>query len=227
MDYQKASELLKRGRDGRKKVGNNTYLYPRENGIAVRLHNTDVVLIRSDGKFVLNSGGWRTPTTKDRINSFAPVRVWQQRGSWFLGNGVEFYDGMVVDADGNPEAPSPEQIAAVERRHLLNAKIKAYIRGFLQDIKTNGLQPPSNGDCWGCLMKTSDGKSAFGLDHILTHFDEQYYVPSLLYRAIVSRGYPNPSLIYQLIQQRQDLQFARGSLRHYFKQLAPELLKLM
>jgi len=81
--YKEAAAILN-GRD-RRKLANNTWL-ERRNGehIAVRLHQTDVVTYRVDGTTVLDSGGWRTVTTKDRINRFGPqgARVWSDRGEW-------------------------------------------------------------------------------------------------------------------------------------------------
>ena len=56
-------------------VGNNTlYILYADGSQAWRLHNTDVVTLK-DGEYTLDSGGRRTPTTKERINTFAPVRV--------------------------------------------------------------------------------------------------------------------------------------------------------
>jgi hypothetical protein len=82
--HSEAAALVKRGRNGRKKLKNNTYLYPRGEDYAVRLHYTDVVTIHADGTYTLNSGGWDTPTTKDRINAYSPARVASERGEWII-----------------------------------------------------------------------------------------------------------------------------------------------
>jgi len=85
---------------GQKKIGNNTYV-GRENGtVYVRLHSTKVVQIKSDGSVILNSGGWQTSTTKDRINQVLSALnksegVEQKKFEWFLGD-KEFEDGMKV-----------------------------------------------------------------------------------------------------------------------------------
>ena len=94
MDYNTA--LAKLGRRDSKKVGNNTYLIRLGSDIGVRLHNTVVVTIHNDGTYTLNSGGWQTVTTKDRINQFSPVRVYQSKHVWYVGEGEPFYDGMKV-----------------------------------------------------------------------------------------------------------------------------------
>lgn len=43
--------------------------------VGVRLHETVVVAYLPDGRYVLNTGGWNTATTKDRINSFSPAHL--------------------------------------------------------------------------------------------------------------------------------------------------------
>ena len=83
-----------------RKVGNNTYARILEDGtVAIRLHNTDVVSIHPDNTFTLRTGGWQTTTTKDRINQYSPVRVYQHKYEWYVTiNGKEcpFMEGMVV-----------------------------------------------------------------------------------------------------------------------------------
>lgn len=84
----------------RRKVGNNTYAEILPNGsVGIKLHNTYVVKINPDNTYTLNSGGWQTVTTKDRINEYNPVRVYQRDFTWYVKiNGKEypFIDGMVV-----------------------------------------------------------------------------------------------------------------------------------
>lgn len=81
--YQEAVEKL--GTRNRRKLENNTYLERRnETMIAVRLHRTDVVTYHADRRIVLNDGGWRTVTTKDRINTYSPVSVYQRSHVWYL-----------------------------------------------------------------------------------------------------------------------------------------------
>ncbi len=100
MTYQEAKELIKRGRNGRKKLRNNTYLHYSEidKSFAIILHQTDVVRIYQDGTYELRSGGWNTLTTKKVINMFSPVKIYQKDFVWYLQdtNKVEFYNGIIV-----------------------------------------------------------------------------------------------------------------------------------
>lgn len=94
----------------KRKIVNNTYLEERDGEtIALRFHYTGVVTYKSDGRVILKTGGWKTVTTKERLNAFSPVGVYQRRGVWYVsyytGGGYHrplgtFYEGMTVDNDG-------------------------------------------------------------------------------------------------------------------------------
>jgi hypothetical protein len=106
MDYAEAEKLLHRGKtaDGAvmdsRKLENNTYLirqnvhwadkdgeHQTERGpIAVRLHTTDVVTFHRDGIIELDTGGWYTVTTKDRMNKYLPppFKIFSERGTWHV-----------------------------------------------------------------------------------------------------------------------------------------------
>lgn len=77
-------------------LANNTRAeYRGSDAIAIRLHATDVVTYHRDGRIVLNSGGWRTVTTRDRINGYSPARVYSEHGVWY------------VSLRPNPDDPTP------------------------------------------------------------------------------------------------------------------------
>jgi len=98
MNHAEATKMVlgKRNR-GSRKIGNNTYAYIELDGtVAIELHGTKVVRFFTNGLVQLNSGGWRTHTTKDRINKYSPVRVYQKNFEWFLHDGTPFEDGMLV-----------------------------------------------------------------------------------------------------------------------------------
>ena len=168
-------------------IENNTLLINYTDGSkAYRLHNTDVVTVNK-GKFILNSGGWRTKTTKERINTFAPVNMWQEKGVWYLSNGVPFYDGITVNESG-------EVISKVKNIDLKKiAKIKKEIKTYCDLITKDNLPIPDNGDCWFCLMRTDEGKSlgdsSNNADHLLSHLKEGYMHGSILVNSMHEAGY--------------------------------------
>lgn len=84
--YESAAEVLQ-GRDSIK-LGNNTWLERIDSGIdtaiAVRLHNTYIVRFQRNGEVTLHTGGYRTVTTKERLNQFTSKRIYQKNHQWFV-----------------------------------------------------------------------------------------------------------------------------------------------
>ena len=164
--FEEAREYLG-AKDGRP-VANNTRVERREGGaIAIRLHGTDVVTYRPDGSAVLNTGSWRTVTTKDRINTYAPagVRVYSDRGAWKLyreGQVVcRFEDGLIVDASGRPVNAPQDEPSAAEIQRKVDRAVRAYIKGYAAAMAAGEIPQPGNGDCWGCLFHdTRDAEQA-------------------------------------------------------------------
>ena len=103
MNYAQAdSQLTGRNRESRK-LANNTYLLRRGDDIVIRLHHTNIITFLHNGEVVLNTGGWQTVTTKDRMNRFGGVRIYQKNWDWFIrrdsdihGEYQPYTDGMRV-----------------------------------------------------------------------------------------------------------------------------------
>ncbi len=250
LTYNQAADLMKKARHGRRKLENNTYLVTRSPGegwagtvkgkgphYAVRLHATDVVTIHPDGSYTYDSDGWRTVTTKARMNTYGNAAVWSDRGSWLIARrrnnfseteqtAQPFADGVTVHADGRITGAGVDE--SLTRRRLLK-QVREYIAGFVAHVKANGLPDPSPGDCWGCYMVPKEDRARpagfgdlMGIDHYLSHMEEGYYVPSLLWRAVQRCG--NPSFVYGLIQ-RGNVDLLERELRAYFKKLMPALVE--
>ena len=106
MTYNEAIEKL--GNRNVRKVGNNTLLLRFPNGnVALRLHNTHILVFHPNGTVQVNTGGWRTVTTKARINEYLPCHagLTQKDFTWYwsTGDGVTFEEGDVVTAEGHIE----------------------------------------------------------------------------------------------------------------------------
>jgi len=225
--YRDAAKVLAQGRNrDRRKLANNTWLERRQSfvsgveRIAVRLHQTDVVVYRSDGSTKLDSGGWRTVTTKDRINRFGPkgVRVWSDKGEWYVyrtGNthgcyGVPrkrtpFADGVVIGPRGGVRsgAATAQELRA---RKILKERIRRYAKLCADSLP---LPMPSGGDCWDCSMVTSDGKTlgdrTLDTTHLKSHLTEGYVVPSLVWHALEEAGYDPKRQIWHAVAFRDGL----------------------
>lgn len=173
----------------RRKLANNTYVRRLpDDTIAIRLHDTDIVIVHPDDTFMLDSGGWRTYTTKDRINKFSPARVYQERNHWYVWPGpTPFFDGIIVDMMGKPiNVDQGEADAAVAEQKKLDKQINRMIASLR---KLDKLPHPNGGDCWGCFMMTDSGERPLGSDCVLGHLEDNYLHGSLIYRAMQWAGY--------------------------------------
>lgn len=162
----------------KRKLANHTYLVIREDGgFGIKLHDTEVV-IHYPTKIVLNSGGWKTVTTKARINEFSTTNLTQSKGAWSV-NGVPFADGITIYNSGYITGKGEPTEKAVSMRKRVNKYAKDYA-----DLLCSGdMDKPGGGDCWCCLMDFG------GADHIHSHIKENYFVPSMV-NHIVQRVSP-------------------------------------
>ncbi len=170
-----------------KLIDNNTVRYTRPDGTEViRLHRTDIVEFRTNGDIVLNSGGWRTATTKDRMNVHSEARIYTEKRVWYAiwqHKKYIFEDGMILHKNGTVTGAGELPDKALIKQ------IKAYAKGFSEALPVD---QPSGGDCWGCLFESSRNPDPMnfplGTDHLMEHMKEKYYVPSLLFRVLKHRG---------------------------------------
>lgn len=215
--YEECADLMRTARDERagKPIGNNTrVVHSGDADLAIRLHQTDVVTFHVNGTITLDTGGWRTVTTKDRINGALPngLRVYSDRGTWYLGKmglgteRVAYFDGMVLTPDGEVlNGIPPEEWEAFNSESLkIRAEVKTYIDGFIAALKSDeGLPLPSGGDCWYCSLLESGTGTAMGDlgpgdSHLGEHLKESYYVPSLLLNAVKAENYGDPMFVFSL-----------------------------
>lgn len=89
--------------DRGKTVGHKTRRFELpNNGWRIRYHATDVITYDGADTYTLNSGGWQTKTTKERINQYLPTGFWisQKNFVWTVHTPtgpLEFTDGMTVE----------------------------------------------------------------------------------------------------------------------------------
>jgi len=259
LSYEEGLAKLK-GKE-KKPLENNTYLVKVDDKtLGVKLHDTIVVYIFKSGVYQLDTGGWRSVTTKDRINRYGPARVNQKNNIWYIGDGI-FEDGVRVNAEGKVLTPQRGVKEVEAKKRKLDRMVLKYIKGFGEHVIRNGLQvdkadkpteqspwkvvelvegpkpiAPGPGDCWACYFGiTSDDplKEPLGVEHLLQHMledDGPYFVPSLLWKAIVVGGYQNPGFIWHHIAsdaRRGESQFLSRVLTAYFRKRKPALLDLM
>lgn len=106
--------LFKRvGKSKMRKIANNTYRIETERGgYKIRLHDTDIfecIPLRNGGVvYKLDSGGWHSKTTKDRISDHLQDRLgvgmYQKNWEWYIGDygdsePILYHDGITLEYD--------------------------------------------------------------------------------------------------------------------------------
>lgn len=200
--YESAKEFWETRR--KRVLENNTRFVKTEHGYGIKLHDTVVVEYLPDGGYRLDSGGWKTITTRSRMNAYLPkgMGVWQSKGIWYVQTSGErfrrddenvrgFEDGVILYTDGRViGAGDPGK----EKR--FREQVKEYAKNFVDAIFEGKVAAPGNGDCWGCLFSPADGQKLpaktrdhpMGTDHLNQHIKERYYVPSLAMKAVEKYG---------------------------------------
>ena len=205
------ADLLK-GIDGvtySKKVDRNTVMYRLADGTeCVKYHDTIVVKKSPKGVITLNSGGFRTPTTKKRFWQYGKIDVSQKNSVWYMSDGSAFYDGIQVIAGSEPSNTNGwrQEYRVVSKVKKSNndavRKMKARIVKYVNLIAPTNLPVPSAGDCFYCLMRdVNTGKTMGdtvgrnpGDTHLLSHLKEGYIVGSLLVNAMRENGYTDKQI---------------------------------
>ena len=184
-----------------RKIANNTWLIRATDSIHIKYHATVIAKIYPEGKIVLDSGGWRTSTTKLRFNNLfrglgLPLSIYQKDGIWFIlgktNTGDEakawtFADGMWVLPDGTVAGVGPDP------SHL--AKCVKLIRDYTKPVGkmiADGKFPrPGAGDPWNFLLASQEegtlplaGPDSETRKYLLEYMKQKYYFGSLLLRAM-------------------------------------------
>ena len=83
-----------------RKVENNTEIRQtanigKPNVFALYLHGNRIAVWTEDGLIKLSDGGYRSNTTKARLNQFVPVSIYQKDYVWYIGDQT-FQEGTTV-----------------------------------------------------------------------------------------------------------------------------------
>ena len=227
--YEGAVEALLRAknRDAGKPVHNNTRVLEVGRNlldkavIGLKLHDTIIIRYYPDGEIKLNTGGWKTLTTKDRINTYTPFTVRSENSIWKIKIADKIYnfkDNMIIYPNGKVDgATTAEEIDTF----LKNKKrINAYVTKFGDALP---VEQPGGGDCWHCAFTTEAGKTMGDTfkdtNHLWSHIKENYFVPSLLYSAMKEAGYNDFAVgIYGVFKDTSNYtskDLAKRALRRY------------
>ena len=95
-----------------KKLGHNTTVERLgEFEVGIKYHSTFIIRIDATDFITLNTGGWETSTTKERLNQFLRCRnvyIQQKKGDWIIhgpNDTLPYVNGMQILPTGQITAP--------------------------------------------------------------------------------------------------------------------------
>lgn len=172
----------------RKKWANNTYIHRKINGgsygieqfyFVVQYHKEEIAEVHHD-RVILHAKGWRTYTTKQRMNWFLPhATIFQSKGVWYLSSykdgdirTIPYFDDMEYPKCLN-DNESTHKANQEERRIIdLQKKINAYAKSAIEKIKNKNISLKHTiGDCYECLTRGLMVDYA-NTEHLLIHLEE-------------------------------------------------------
>ena len=196
--FTAARELL--GDRTRRKVANNTYLEPRNGSIAIRLHDTDIVVFHLNDLTTFDTGGWLTMLTKSRINDALPngIRLDSNRGRWYFyadDNVIPYTDGITLNMATFQLYSGGIDTETVKSEDSANTAMRKAVNKYLRtttpaEIVTAFENP--GGDCILCMARVAD-------EHLHEHLDEHYVMATLARNAVEARGFRSPDTVMSMI----------------------------
>jgi hypothetical protein len=172
--------------DSVKIIASNTVEYFKGSMRVIRYHHTDILTFSADS-LRLDSGGWKTITTKDRINKFLPVgySLVSDRGLWILttlAGSYPFQDGMIIDLHTQAAIDSPPLDVIRKENNAWDKKVRKFVNDYAKKLYSGTMEIPDSGDCFYCIL-AAQNPSVKEFDHIRMHIEENYLVPSLIVAA--------------------------------------------
>lgn len=121
LSYNDAKSIFERARNQIKGApwGYATRIVRTNMGYGVKHHDTVILEICRENNldvYYYNTKGWRSRTTKDRLNKYGPLRIFQQKGVWYVnldGSDAGYGETRVGYHDGLRYAVEPK--SALER----------------------------------------------------------------------------------------------------------------
>jgi hypothetical protein len=215
--FKQGLELLE-GKDKLKLEAATWLIKIDEDTLGIKLQKTVIIYIFRSGIYQYDTGGWKDRLTLERLNKYGPRLVYTDGGvnpNWLIGE-VIFYDGVRMDHTGDVLNPKNIKKQYDSKKRRLQRKVRQYIAGYKQHVLLHGLDiaersewaidlnhapiARSAGDCWACYFGTNSDhelKEPLGVSHLIEHMNENDYVPSLLWKAIVATNVINPQKIWE------------------------------
>ena len=184
--FKECREFLDKGKNRKntmeRPIANNTRIIQiTDHTIGVKLHNTMIVKYHENdhldcidyGDLIeFNTGGWKTVTTKERMNRFAPISIWSERHVWYISGRfnwdwkksnetpVYHFQERVFYRPNDSTFHVKENGQLVQLKPYSKAKEKAkrkqlktidtFIKNYVNKLMNGEIGAPSNGDCFMC-----------------------------------------------------------------------------
>ena len=196
MTWFAAQTRMSMARSAFKPIGNNTWLHRLDNGdFAIKYHRTDIVIIRRDGTYVLNTRGWNTTTTRRRLNEYSPASVVTEGGDRDGSGGTPYVSkNVVVRVAGDPLRSLTDALASdgrVPQKWLVNVPIKklwnasADVVAMLSIAMTFGTQKRNARQLMHEFVRGGDITPAYVRSHIQPPskitWDKPFFAPDGFY----------------------------------------------
>lgn len=183
-----------------------------------RHYDTDIVSRNLSTRAVtLNSGGFRTFTTKGKINDILsalhlPFQLYTDRRVWWLWTTTNeskkwvFVDGITIH-DSLSVTGSLDSEVFLRRKRALEGRIKKYLERARKKLDREWPEP-GPGDCWYCGMTEVETGKSWGdvsgnHDHLFSHMQDGYVPGMLLVRAIQDTG-RRPEVWFPMLRQDKE-----------------------
>lgn len=105
MNYHEAKIQL--GGRSHVQINHNTFLHGTNDEFKIRYYDTDILTFRKDGSIFIDCKGFRSKTTKDRLNAYLhnSKRIHSKLGIWYWSDGSVFQDKSSIQPNGSITRP--------------------------------------------------------------------------------------------------------------------------
>ena len=218
-------------------AANTVGIWLKDGSYIVRLHETNIIT-RKGNIITLDSGGWQTPVTKDRMNIHSPgdVNIIQDKRVWYVvmsenpwgdegKTRYPFYDGIRIDL----ETKEIVSRTVPDRTKEIQA-VRWHIAEYAKLIdKLDKFPMPASHDCWDCCMKTKKGipmgdmrgrttKDVHDIlhSHLMLHITEGYLHGSIVVNAWMDK-HGNKTTIGIMMNSPNWFNQLKPSIRRYLR----------
>ena len=215
-------------------IAANTRVEQLDDGtIGIKLHQTYIIKYYSNilsgiqmhggDTIQLNSGGWNTKLTRERIDQFCPLNVWTERFVMYVSKfnwyqihlnkekGIKskvyhFRDRMWFNPDGKvwvKENSEPVQLKPYNKKDETKKRkqlkqIDTFIKNYLDKLLSGKMNQPGVGDCFICQFEAGSEQIEMGT------LTKKEYQPGVVDSnhliSHMKEKYYVPSLIWSVIR---------------------------